>query len=122
MKPTRKRNSGLSRATAMDSRPHPMPGIRIEEEADGTIKVLIGFKRSKWQKWFGAPPEYERQYLLDALGREVFDACDGDRSVREIVERFADVHSLNIAEAEMAVTKYLKTLMMKRIIGMAVGK
>lgn len=105
----------------MDGRPHIMSGLRIVEEADGSVKVFIRFQRSKWQKWLGAPPEYQRQYLLDTLGREVFDACDGGTPVRKIVERFAAAHSLNVTEAEMAVTKYLKTLMMKRIIGMEIG-
>jgi len=120
MKSARKRSSSLTRSAAMDARPHPMPAIRTEEESDGSIKILIRFQRSKWQKWFGAPPEYERQYLLDALGREVFEACDGNAPVSEIIKRYADAHNVNIAEAEMAVTQYLKTLMMKGIIGMAI--
>ncbi len=105
----------------MDGRPHVMSGIRIEEEAGGTLKILIRFQRSKWQKWLGAPPDYQRQYQLDGLGREVFDACDGRTPVSRIVERFAAAHSLNVTEAEIAVTRYLKTLMMKRIIGMEIG-
>jgi len=120
-KSNRKRNGGLERDAAMEARPHLMPGLRTEEEADGSINVLIRFQRSKWQKWLGAPPEYERKYQLDTLGREVLDACDGGTSVRRIIAGFAAAHSLNVTEAEIAVTKYLKTLMMKRVIGMAVS-
>jgi len=103
----------------MAARPYPMPGIRLQMEADGATTIKIRFGRSGWQKWLGAPAEYEKQFQLDSLGTEVFEACDGKTSVRQIVERFSASHSLNTAEAEMAVTKYMKTLMMKRILGMA---
>lgn len=116
-----KRKKRLPRSAAMEARPYPMPGIRAQEEADGELKILRRFERSNWQKWLGAPPEYERHFLLDPLGREVFEACSGKATVKKIVERFAVAHSLSITEAEMAVTKYLKTLMMKGIVGMAVG-
>jgi len=114
-----KRKPRLSREAALAARPYPLPGIRIQAEEDGKIKILIRFQRSGWQKWLGAPAEYERQFELDNLGCEVFEACDGNTSVKKIVKRFAASHDLNVAEAEMAVTKYMKTLMMKRIIGMA---
>lgn len=104
----------------MIARPYQLSGIRSKEEADGSITVLIRFQRSGWQKWLGAPAEYERQYELDSLGSEVFEACDGKTPVKQIVKRFSASHNLNIAEAELAVTKYMKTLMMKRIIGMAI--
>lgn len=104
----------------MAARPYPLPGIRTKKEEDGSITVLIRFQRSGWQKWLGAPAEYERQYQLDSLGSEVLAACDGETSVKQTVKRFSTSHNLNIAEAELAVTKYLKTLMMKRIIGMAI--
>jgi hypothetical protein len=69
-----------------------------------------------WQKWFGAPSEYDRRYVLDALGREVLEACDAQASVREIVDRFARGHNVSVPEAEIAVTAYLKTLMAKGLI------
>lgn len=114
-------NRGLTREAAMNAYPHPMSGIRIDEEADGSVKVFVCMKRSPWQKWFGAPPEYEKQYLIEGLGREVFKYCDGNVTVKEIVGRLSEKYKLNIAEAEMAVTTYLRTLMTKGVIGMAIG-
>ena len=115
----RKRKPRLTRNAAMTARPYPMPGIKTQTEDDQSIRITIHFQRSEWQKWFGAPPEYEKQFELDSLGSEVFRACDGKTSVGKIVERFAASHGLNAAEAEMAVARYMKTLMTKRIIGMA---
>lgn len=116
----RKREKGLSRAAAMDAVPHPMTGIRISEEEDGAIKVGLKLESTKWQKRFGAPPEYERQYVLDPLGREVLEACDGTAPVRAIAQEFARHHKVSIPEAEISVTTFLKTLMAKGIIRMVV--
>ena len=104
----------------MAARPYPLSGIRTKTEEDGTITISMHFQRSGWQKWLGAPAEYDKQVELDALGTEVFSACDARMSVSKIIKRFAASHHLNMAEAEIAVTKYLKTLMDKRIVGMAV--
>lgn len=116
----RKRDSGLTRAAALEARPHATPRAQREGQNDGSMKVVVRLRSSKWQKWFGAPPEYERTYLLDALGREVYQACDGERPVREIVEGFAAEHRVSVAEAEKAVTIYLKTLIAKGLVVMEV--
>jgi len=115
-----KRKPVLTRDQAMSARPYRMPGIQCRRGEDGSISVSIRFQRSGWQRWFGAPEEYEKRYELDSLGKEVFESCDGKTAVRAIVKQFAASHHLNAAEAEIAVTQYVKTLMAKRIIGMAV--
>lgn len=117
---TRKRAGALSRAAAMDAFPHHTAGIRTTDGEDGAIKVLMHFRRGRWQKWFGAPAEYERQYHLDSLGREVFEACDGSEPVSAIAQAFARRHKVSVPEAEIAVANYLKTLMGKGIIRMAI--
>lgn len=119
MKARAKERSGLTREIAMAARPYPVAGTRIEDDEDGTVRVAMHCKSTRMQRWFGAPPEYDRSYVLDLLGREVLDACTGEATVAEIAETFAQTHQVNPAEAEMAVTKYLKTLMTKGIIGMA---
>lgn len=120
MRSIRKQKPNITREAAMTARPYPLSGIRTKEESDGSITILIRFQRNGWQKWLGAPAEYDRQFELDSLGSEVFESCDGKTPVKQIVKRFSASHTLNIAEAELAVTKYLKTLMTKRIIGMAI--
>lgn len=113
-----KAKNPLTRNAALDGRPHPMPVTRREEQDDGSLKIVVRLTRSRWQKWFGAPPEFDRTMWLDVLGREVYEACDGKRLVIDIVKGFADKHTVSIAESERAVTTYLKTLMGKGLIGM----
>jgi len=57
---------------------------------------------------------------LDALGREVYDTADGSRTVKTIARDFAASHKISVAEAELAVTTFLRTLMRKGLIAMLV--
>jgi hypothetical protein len=64
----------------------------------------------------------ERSFGLDVLGREVYEACDGRTKVKEIIHGFAKTHRVSLSEAEVSVTTFLKTLMTKGLVYMAVDK
>jgi hypothetical protein len=104
----------------MKAIPHRSPCLQTAKGEDGGIAVKIRFPSTKWHRWFGAPREYERQYVLDALGGEVLAACDGHASVQEIVDDFARDHDVSGSESEIAVTTYLRTLMGRGLIGMEI--
>ncbi|MFZ5571451.1 MAG: PqqD family protein [Thermodesulfobacteriota bacterium] len=55
---------------------------------------------------------------LDGLGTAVWDMVDGRRSVREIVEQFTRQQRLHPREAEIAVTRFLRELGRRGIIGL----
>ena len=59
-----------------------------------------------------------RKLQLDALGTEVWALIDGDRSVRRIIEMFASTHRLQLREAELAVTQFLRDLGRRGIIAL----
>ena len=59
---------------------------------------------------------------LDKLGTEVYNACDGKTGVRALMKRFGADHKLSLAEAEMSVTQYLKTLVSKGLIVIAIDR
>lgn len=107
----------ISRGTAMNARPIKLPAKAIEER-EGKVYVTIEFQRPRWQQFLGAEAICERTFGLDAYGQSVFHACDGNRTVKQIVKHFARRHKISIAEAEVAVTTFLKTLMSRGIIGM----
>ena len=98
-----------------------MPILR-REEVDGELKVTIRYMRPGWQQWLGADETCEHSMILDVLGRELYEACDGKQNVKKMVERFAAAHSISVAEAELAVTTYLRTLLKKGLIVMAIRK
>lgn len=106
----------LDRETAMAGVPLKLPAKKTEAKGE-KLYVTIEFQRPRWQQWLGAEETCQRTFGLDPYGREVFDACDGRTNVLQIVKRFARNHKITIAEAEVAVSSFLKTLMSRGIVG-----
>lgn len=105
----------LDRETAMGGYPVQMPALR-KEEKDGKLYVTVEFRRPRWQRMLGAEEICERTFGLDPYGREVYDACDGRNNVNDIVERFARNHMISVAESEVSVSTFFKTLMSRGMI------
>ncbi len=112
----------LERNRALAGRPEHLPVIASKEEGDGELRVTVRLQTKRWQRWVGVPERLERDFVLDPYGREVYDACDGKRNVRAIVGDFAKSHHISVAEAERAVTTYLKTLMTKGLVAVAIDR
>jgi hypothetical protein len=51
-----------------------------------------------------------RTIVLDRLGTQIWQSCDGKRTVEQVVEGFAQTHRLSFHEARTAVTGYLREL------------
>ncbi len=75
---------------------------------------------AKWiQRFKGPSPQTgSRKLQLDNLGTEVWKMIDGKRTVRDIVDAFAETHQVEGREAEMAVTQFLRNLGKRGLIGM----
>ena len=112
----------LDRDAVLSGRPEQAPAVRREERPNGGVRVTIRMVRRRWFGRFGREGEVERNFGLDVLGREVYESCDGKSDVRAIVRKFAKKHKLSWAEAELAVTTFLKTMMTKGLIVMAIDK
>ncbi|MFU8780971.1 MAG: PqqD family protein [Kiritimatiellia bacterium] len=113
-----KRDNGANlaaRNAALKGRPLCTPPVRTEEK-DGKLYVTVRFIRPRWQRILGSDETCERSFGLDTYGRTVYESCDGKRSVKKIIERFAAKVHVSIPEAEMAVTKFMKTLLTKGLI------
>ena len=122
MSPLRKPRLGLDRDSALAARPRQAPIAATKERPDGGLVVTLRVRRPRWQQLLGAASGGERSFGLDAYGRDVFEACNGKRSVKAIVRRFAKAHHVSMAEAEMSVTAFLKTLLSRGMIGMEVER
>ncbi len=71
------------------------------------------------KRFSGAQNELQARPLqLDQLGTEVWELIDGNRSVRRIIERFAATHQLQIREAEVAVSQFIRMLGQRGVIGL----
>ena len=107
----------ITRQDAMAACPLRTPALR-EQAAGDDLKVTVKCRRPRWQRALGALEFCEHTFMLDTLGREVYAACDGSASVASIIGSFAARHHLSVSEAELAVTRYLRTLMMRGLLTM----
>lgn len=118
----RKRKKGLSRTASFSGRPRRLPVARKEKREDGKLCVTVSLERPRWQRRLGGDERVLRTFTLDTFGQEVYAACSGDADVMKIVRGFAKANAIGLAEAEMSVTAFLKTLMAKGLVAMEVDK
>jgi len=115
-------SSKLLRKAAMQGRPTQIPRVKTETRDNGGALVTVLLDSPRWVRFIGGKSKVERSYGLDRFGMQVYEACDGKTSVQRIVKRFAAGNGLGLAEAELAVSRFLKTLMAKGLIVMEVSK
>ncbi len=101
--------------------PHRIPVVKTEQKG-AKLYATVKFRRPAWQRTLGADEYCQRTFGLDAYGREVYDACDGKNSVKIITQRFARKHRISQSEAEVAVTTFIKTLMSKGLVAIALNE
>ncbi|MFM7321175.1 MAG: PqqD family protein, partial [Armatimonadota bacterium] len=68
-------------------------------------------------RWFRLPSH--RRIELDTIGSDVWEACDGARSVEGITRLVCEKYRLNRRQGETSVTAYLRLLAERRLIGLA---
>jgi hypothetical protein len=86
--------------------------ITVERRDDWKAKVL--------SKIFWIPKS--RALMLDQIGAQVWDMCDGKTSVDAMIRKLSTEHKLNLKEAEVSLLTYLKSLGKKNLIGFFVEK
>jgi hypothetical protein len=104
----------------------PVKNIQISEENSETGEIIIYYLTtmrpwiSRMFKRLGraeTPPQ-TKKLQLDQLGTEVWKLIDGNRSVRRIVRAFAESNQLQLREAEVAVTQFIRELGKRGLIGL----
>lgn len=86
--------------------------IRIERRTDTKAKIL--------SKIFWIPES--RTMMLDQIGAQVWEMCDGKTTVETMIRKLSEEHKLNLKEAEVSLLTYLKSLGKKHLIGFLVEK
>ena len=118
----RRRRPSLGRRESLSACPWRAPVVRTVDRPDGGAIVTVQAPCGRVQRLLTGAATHERTYGLDRYGREVLEACDGRRTVRNIVDRFAAAHKVSLAEAQKAVAAFLRTLVSKGLIVMEVRR
>ncbi len=126
MRAFRRKSRGvqITREEALKST--PVKSAEVKEERLETGEVLLTFPVTI-RPWIGslirqfggdADRVQLKKLQLDELGTAVWDLMDGRRSVRRVIQGFAGKYQLHIKEAEVSVTRFLRELGRRGLIGL----
>jgi hypothetical protein len=116
--------SQLTRAQALEVIPMKSQNVKEFRLASGDLLVEYPLTMRPWiaalARRFRKTPEdnLTRKLQLDSLGTEVWEMLDGHRSVRQIIQIFAEIHRVSTKEAEISVTRFIRALGRRGLIGL----
>ena len=85
---------------------------------DYTVSVRPWFAGLLKRLGVGSDGRINKKLQLDELGTQVWGMVDSRRTVRDIVQHFAGEHRLPEREAEAAVTRFLRELGKRGLVGL----
>ncbi len=104
------------------ARPVPNFVARVENAGRDGLRIAVATVKP----WYFVPPvswivplSKERTVVLDSVGAYIWRLCDGERTVENIVDEFAAKHRLTFHEARAAVTGYMKLLVQRSVLAIA---
>jgi len=114
----------LTRQQALSALPVRNLSLSSQRTENGETEITIP-RREDWVGRllvliFFAPRE--RKVILEAIGSDIWEMCDGQHSVAQMVEALMAKHKLNRREAEASLTEYLRRLGKRRLIAFAIPK
>ena len=114
----------LSRTQALNCTPVKNTYVRTTRLDTGEVLLTYPAAMRPWLagliRRFGSSSEgaVTRKLQLDELGTQVWNMIDGINSVQDIIQRFADNYQLQLKEAEVSVTRFLRELGRRGIVGL----
>ena len=108
----------------MQCTPVKIPQVRESRLDSGDVLLMYSATVRPWfsnlVKRFGGTDSgaVAKKLQLDTLGTEVWDLIDSRRTVGKIIQRFAETHRLHPREAEVSVTRFLRELGKRGLIGL----
>jgi len=118
----RKGKPRFSRETALTAYPVRNRSLEYQRLESGELAITVRRRSELWarllSKVFVVPRQ--RQVLLDEVGADIWELCDGEHTVRDLVAHVARKYQLNRKEAEVSLTAYLRNLGKRGLVGFAV--
>lgn len=95
----------------------------LQDSANGGMVVAVPTVLKPWHRlplvrWVVRVPE-ARELHLDPVGAAVWRACDGSRTVEDIILTFAVQYRLTFHESRVSVTTYLRSLIQRGALAVA---
>ena len=114
----------LTREAMLNSRPGRNEALTWEKNDQGEVQITV-VRQETWKvrllsKVFYVPKQ--RRITLDQVGTEVWQMCNGQTTVAQMIEGLSKKYQLNRKEAEVSLLSYLRTLGQKRFIGFVIER
>ena len=101
----------------LESVPRRCPPLR-QERRDGVLRLELEVSYGGILGLFQGIMQVKRQkpYDLDGLALEVYDAIDGQRTIENLIDAFAERHHLTFFEGRALITRFLQILEKRDLI------
>jgi hypothetical protein len=115
---------GITRTEALECKPVKNNEIKETRLETGEVLLVYPVVMRPWvenlvRRLGGTVSGQKTKKLqLDELGTAVWGLIDGKHSVQQVIQRFAKKYQLHSREAEVAVTRFLRDLGKRGIIGL----
>jgi hypothetical protein len=96
------------------------PGVRWKEEREGVLLVTIPVRRGGGFLGRFQSASWNKRIRLDPLGSFVLEQIDGKRNALDITDAFIERFKVNRREAELSIVAFLKSLLERHIISIAI--
>jgi len=126
----------ISRKEFLAIRPVRNPMLKWEKDDEGKIKITVPLvepkkekkekkkkrklQRSIFSKLTSTPKE--KRIQLDVIGSIVWELCDGEKTVEEIIEYLHNKYKILPNEAEISLNTYFKQLSKRGLVGFILPK
>lgn len=119
-----RRRQRVTPEQVLGSRPFRNENLSVEETEGGGLRIAARRREDWWIRLLNVvlPIPRERRIELDVVGRQVWELCDGEHTLRDMIEVFQEQHKLTRMEAEWSLRNYLKDLGKRHLVGFAVEK
>ncbi len=118
-----RKKPAIDRDKVLKACPVRHPAVRFERGEDGDMRLFLPRRKDRLAKalmWvFRAGPE--KEIVLDEVGSDVWEMCDGSTSVDAIVGAIAKKYKITRRECETSIGVYLKTLGERNLVGLRVA-
>jgi hypothetical protein len=112
----------ISRQDALRVYPTRNPNLQWELDSEGVVSATLTRPRDLRNRVVGGflmLPE-SKQLKLDEVGTFVWNLCDGEHTVADIVGEMAEQYKLSRREVEVSLTEFLRMLAKRGMIVVAV--
>lgn len=115
---TKKKRGRIFPERLLEGVPQRNRSVELKQDEEGS--VLWAPIRPRW--WMKPPFSWimgyrdQKGFSLDALGLEIWQACDGTRNIEQIVEEFAARHRTSFHEARIVVMQFIQLMTRRELI------